>query len=86
MDPKVIEKLQAIERRYDDLATLMGQPEAIASYERVQALSKERAFLEDTVLMYRDYRKTAGEMEGVRSILAEGNDEDLVDSFRRRGG
>ena len=37
------ERLEAIERRYDELDSLMANPEVSADYTRIQTLAKEQS-------------------------------------------
>jgi peptide chain release factor 1 len=75
----MLDKLAAIEERYEELAREMARPEVAADYERLQALAREHASLEDTVSMYREYRSLADALEEARAIVAEGKDADLVE-------
>lgn len=59
----MLEKLEAIERRFDELEQLLASPEALADMERWKQLSKERSETEEIVTKYREYRKTAREMD-----------------------
>ncbi|MEX0785979.1 MAG: PCRF domain-containing protein, partial [Dehalococcoidia bacterium] len=50
------DRLAAIEARFEELTAEMGRPEIAADHERVQALARERASLEEVVELHRDYR------------------------------
>ncbi len=72
------EKLEALERRYEEMAAEMARPEVAADYERLQALAKEHAALEEIVALYRRYRQRQRALAEARAIVAEGGDADLV--------
>ena len=72
------EKLEEIERRYEELARQMAQPEVAADYERLQALAKEHAALEKVVSLYRQHKEAKRQAEEARAIIAEGSDPELI--------
>ncbi len=55
----------------------MGRPDVASDYERLQALAKERASLEDIVSLYRRYRETEQGIGDARSLLEEANDAEM---------
>jgi peptide chain release factor 1 len=73
----MLEKLKAVEERYEELTHLMADPEVAQDYERVAEYAKERADLEDIVSTYREYKATAEELEGAQTLLAEDTDPEL---------
>ena len=72
------DRLQAIERRFDELTAEMSRPEVAADYERLQALARERATIEEAVTLYREYRDLERPLAEARAIVAQGGDADLV--------
>src|SRR5688572_2151348 len=72
------DKLRAIEERYEALTAEMGQPDAIADYQRLQALAKERASIEDVVALYRALRDVEAKIEEATSLANDGTDPDLA--------
>jgi peptide chain release factor 1 len=71
------DRLEAIERRYEELTREMAEPEVIGDYERLQALNKERSGLEEVVNLYRRYRATQEELEQARALAEDRSDRDL---------
>jgi peptide chain release factor 1 len=71
------ERLEAIEKRYDELSSEMARPEVIEDYERLQALNKERSALEDVVNLYRRYRTTQAELADAQALAGDRSDRDL---------
>jgi peptide chain release factor 1 len=78
----MFEKLELIQRRYDELSQLLAQVEIATDRRRLQELSKERAALEDTVGMYQEYKansKELGELEALLSTHGEAEMTALVE-------
>jgi peptide chain release factor 1 len=73
----MLEKLKAVEERYEELTRLMADPEVAQNYERVAEYAKERSDLEDVVNTYREYKATAEELEGAKTLLDEDIDPEL---------
>jgi len=71
------ERLESLEQRYESLTAEMARPEVASDYEKLQALAKERASLEEVVSLYRRYKDVGGHMEEARSLLADGHDPEL---------
>jgi len=74
----MIEQLENIEKRYREIDEKLAQPEVATNISQVQALARERAGLEEIVSKYRKYKKTARELEDVKTMIASGADEDMA--------
>jgi len=70
----MLDKFDSLEARYQDLEELMAQPEIAADHERVQALARERASLQETVLPFREYRLKRAQRDDAQAILDDGSD------------
>src|SRR3990172_6459093 len=77
-DTEMLDKLAAIEQRYEELGREMARPELTGDYERLQALAREHSSLEDAVSMYRELRRLHEALDGARGIVEEGGDPELV--------
>lgn len=75
----MLEKLESVERRYEELNELMGQPDIAVDFERLQSLAKEQAGISDQVAKYRDYKKTSHALEETRAMLNKGLDDEMVE-------
>ncbi len=73
----MLDKLESIESRYEELERLMGDPEVALDYERVAEYARERADLEEIVSAYRDYKRKAEQLVGARAMIEEENDPEL---------
>jgi len=72
------QKLEAVEKRYEELSQLMAQPEVAADFERLESLAKEQAGISDLVAKYREYKKTSQSLEETRAMLGKGLDEEMA--------
>jgi len=52
----MFEKLELIQRRYDELSQLLTRAEIVTDHRRLQELSKEKADLENIVYTYQQYK------------------------------
>jgi peptide chain release factor 1 len=73
----MLDRLQALVDRYEELTAEMSRPDLASDYERLQTLAKERASLEDIVSLYRRYRETQQGIEDARGLLEEAHDPDM---------
>ncbi|MHB8375705.1 MAG: peptide chain release factor 1 [Dehalococcoidia bacterium] len=62
-------RLEAIEQRYDDLTGEMARPEVSGDYEKLQAIAKERASIEQVVTLYRDWKANGRALDDARAML-----------------
>jgi peptide chain release factor 1 len=72
------DRLTAIEARFEELTAEMGRPEVAADYERLQALARERASIEEIVSLHREARDVERALVDARSVLAEGGDPEMA--------
>jgi peptide chain release factor 1 len=71
------DRLEQIERRYQDLDRQMARPEIATDLKQLQALAREKASLEGAVTRYQQYRATSRELEKTRAMLATELDEGM---------
>ena len=58
----LLNKLETIAKRYDELGELLAIPDTLSDMENWTKLSKERAEIEEIAASYREYKKTEEEM------------------------
>ncbi len=75
--PELLERLEAIERRFQEIVLQMGDPAVIGDQARFQRLAKAHADLEPVVEAYRRYRKILSSVEETRALLGSGADDDM---------
>ena len=73
----MLAKLRDVELRYEELERLLADPATLADYQRLAALSKERASLEPLVQAAREHRSLAQQLTEARSMQQEETDADL---------
>ena len=74
----MIEQLENIEKRYQEIDRKMAQPEVATDLNQLQALAQERASIENLVTTYREYKLIARSLEETRVMLDDGLDEEMV--------
>ncbi|MBN1689615.1 MAG: peptide chain release factor 1 [Dehalococcoidia bacterium] len=78
----MFEKLEAIEKRYEELGEMIAQPEVYNDFQRVQALSQERAGVEDAVNKYRQYKAVEKSIADTQAMILGGLDADMLSMAR----
>ncbi len=78
----MIEKLEPIVRHYEEIELAMADPEVVVNYEKVQALAKERASLEELVNIARNYRQLLEEIADLEALIQEGTEPELAQMAR----
>ncbi len=78
----MIERLEPIIHRYEEIESAMADPEVVVNYERVQALAKERASLEGLVGIALRYRQLLEEIADLEALIQEGPEPDLAQMAR----
>ena len=73
----MFEKLEEVERRYETLYHLLGQPEVISKHDELQKVAKEYAELRKVVDLYRKFKKVDVEIEESRHLLSSEEDEEM---------
>ena len=74
----MIDRLAAVERRYEEIERLLADPEVSSDYSRIQGVIKEHASLRELVSLAREYRRLTRELEEVRSMLSKESDHELT--------
>jgi len=74
----MLERLESIEKRYNELNELMARPEVSLDFERLQILARERSTIDDVVTKYRQYKTTMKSLEDTQAMLNQKLDDDMV--------
>jgi peptide chain release factor 1 len=74
----VFDKLKGIEEKYENLERLLSSPEVIGDQNQYQKHAKALAEIQDTVNVYRQYKKVARELEEAEAMKQEEQDPELV--------
>ncbi|MHC5350521.1 peptide chain release factor 1 [Metapseudomonas furukawaii] len=76
MKASLLNKLDLLQDRYEELTALLGDAEVISDQGKFRAYSKEFAEVEPVILAYREFRKVQGDLEGAQALLKD-SDPDL---------
>ncbi len=71
------QKLDAVEKRFDEVTAELGNPEVTSDPSRIHSLAKARAELEPVVEQYREFKSTKTQLEETRQMLAEAEESEL---------
>ncbi len=74
----MIEQLEKIEKRFNDLTQQMASPEILADPRKLQILAKERAGIEDLATLYIDYKSVLKSLEETRAMLDDGLEAEMT--------
>ncbi len=78
----MLERLDAIEGRYEEIDRLLADPELSADYTRIQSLVREQASIRNIVVLARKYREVLRQLDDVNSLLRDESDEELTELAR----
>ncbi|WNO09565.1 peptide chain release factor 1 [Teredinibacter sp. KSP-S5-2] len=73
MKASIIEKLESLSERYQEVAALLGDPGIISDQNKFRDLSKEYAELEPVVKCFEQYTKVREEIEEAKELLKDGD-------------
>ncbi|PAU53178.1 peptide chain release factor 1 [Pseudomonas sp. PIC25] len=76
MKASLLNKLDILHDRYEELTALLGDAEVISDQGKFRAYSKEYAEVEPVVQAYREFRKVQADLEGAQALLKD-SDPDL---------
>ncbi len=73
----MLDKLEAIEKRYEDLHSLMADPSVTTNPTRLREITREISGIEETVAKFREYKTTHDALEKTRALAREESDLEL---------
>ena len=76
----MFEKLEAIEKRYEELTKEISDPDVIANQVEWQKAMKEHAGLEELVQKFREYKKVKQEMEEAEELMTDPEMKELAET------
>ncbi len=84
-------KLNLIQKRYNDINNLMGQPDILSDLKQLQELGKEKSELENIVDIYNKYKASSTQFDDMTSLLKETDEPEMavlvkqeIDQFQQR--
>ena len=75
MKPSVVQKLETLVERFEEVQALLGDPDVIGDQNRFRSLSKEYAQLEDVVKSFRDYQGAQEDLASANEMMQEDDAE-----------
>jgi peptide chain release factor 1 len=79
----MFEKIEELERRYQELEALLSDPAVIANQPEFRRFSREHADLSDLVAVHRRYKKVLAEIAGNRDLLADPDMKEMAEEELR---
>jgi peptide chain release factor 1 len=70
---QMFDRLESAERRFEEITAEMARPEVSADYEKLQALARERAALEQVTTLYGELKRVAAALDDAKVMLADGD-------------
>ena len=75
----MFDKLEAVEKRYEELTKMIADPELISNQTEWQKAIKEHASIEDVVVKFREYKKVKKSMEEAEELMQDPDMKDLAE-------
>ena len=75
----MFEKLESVEKHYEELTTKISDPAIIADNNEWRKLVKEHSSMEDVVLKYREYKQTQKNMQEAEEMMQDKELKDLAE-------
>jgi peptide chain release factor 1 len=76
MKASLLNKLDGLQDRFEELTALLGDAEVISNQSQFRAYSKEYAEVEPVIQAYRAFRKVQDDLEGAQALLKD-SDPDM---------
>ena len=76
----MFDKLELVEKRYDELTQMISDPEVIANQAEWQKLIKEHSSIEEFVQKYREYKKVKQDMEEAKEMMQDPEMKELAET------
>ena len=75
----MFDKLETVEKRYEELNGLISDPEVISRQNEWKKLMKEHSDIEDIVLKYREYKTVEKNLEEAKEMLDDPEMKELAE-------
>jgi peptide chain release factor 1 len=79
----MLEKLQAVEERFEELNRLMADTTVATDPRRLRQYAQEQAELDEVVQIYRRYRDTSSQLAQTREMLDDSLEEEMLEMVRQ---
>src|SRR5699024_5939112 len=78
----MLDRVQALEDRYEKLNELLSDPDVISDSNKLRDYSKEQSDLEETVVCYRNFKDVKQELTDAEAMLEDDLDEDMEEMVK----
>ena len=78
----MIDRLEAIARRYHEIEAEMGRPEVAIDHAQLTKLAREQRTLRETVEKFEAYKRARHELESAREMLKHEKDQEMQEYLR----
>ena len=75
MQSSILNKLEQLSARHEEVAALLAEPDAVADQNQFRDLSREYAQLEEITRTYNQYKKQSANLKAIQEMLEDGDDE-----------
>jgi peptide chain release factor 1 len=75
----MLEQLEAINERFNEVAQQMTQPEIVSDMNKYKTISKEYKDLEKIVIKYKEYLNILSNIDSAKEVISTEKDEDFRD-------
>ena len=75
----MFQKLEEVEKKYDEITKQISDPEVIARTSEWQKLMKEHSSIEDVVLKFREYKEAKQHMEEAKEMMDDADLKELAE-------
>ena len=72
------EKLEQINKRYEELVAQMSNPEIAIDHVQMTKLAQEKSSLDSIIALYQDYKSTVKSLEDTRALMNEKLDAEML--------
>ncbi len=79
----MLNRLEQLEKRYEELDRLMADPEIATDLEQLQKLAQERSGIDAVVTKYRRYKTASASLEDTKKMMEEEADEEMKAMVRQ---
>ncbi|MBR3163139.1 MAG: peptide chain release factor 1 [Clostridia bacterium] len=76
----MFDKLEEVEKRYEELTNMISDPEVISNQTEWQQLMKEHSSMQDIVAKYREYKKVKKQMEEAKEMMEDKELKELAEA------
>ena len=75
----MFKKLEAVEKRYEELNKIISDPEVISNQNEWKKYMKEHSDIEEVVLKYREYKKVEKNYKEAKEMLSDPEMKELAE-------